>query len=562
MNSKQSVLDLVLISYKKGIRHVVFSSGSRNAPLIIAFNEHKGFTTYSIHDERSAGFFALGIAQQLSETVVLVCTSGSATLNYSPAIAEAYYQRIPLLVITADRPLEWIDQGEGQTMRQHNIYANFIKKSFEIFQETLHPDELWYNSRMFNEAINLCKIPPFGPVHINIPLREPLYNSDYVFHNDQSPIVDNITPLLKLREIDFQNLAHAWSSRSRKMIVTGILHKDEELKGLIRKLADDPSVIVLTETTSNISDPQFINNIDRFIMSISEIDEESFRPDILLTFGSNIVSKKIKALLRKWHPQHWDVDESDTFIDTYKSLTKHIKCELKSFIQGLLYYKSNVDSVYRNNFEKREISIVQKHDEFIYGSAWSDLKAYAVIFEALPKNTNVHMANSAAVRYAQLMTSRQDTLYNSNRGVAGIDGCTSTAAGAAVVNGMLTVLFTGDVAFLYDSNALWNNYLSENLRIIVFNNQGGNIFRYLNGPSGTNQLEEFFEAHHNFSSEHIALNFNVNYYKVNDEEMLKAILPDFFKIHKNNRPALMEIFTPRTENMEILKSYFANLIHS
>ncbi len=157
---KQSVLDLVLIAYQKGIRHVVFSSGSRNAPLIIAFNEHSGFKTYSIHDERSAGFFALGIAQQLGEAVALVCTSGSATLNYSPAIAEAYYQRIPLLVITADRPLEWIDQGEGQTMKQHKIYANFIKESFEIFQETRHPDELWYNTRMFNEAINLCKIAP------------------------------------------------------------------------------------------------------------------------------------------------------------------------------------------------------------------------------------------------------------------------------------------------------------------------------------------------------------------------------------------------------------------
>lgn len=557
---KQSVLDLVLIAYQKGIRHVVFSSGSRNAPLIIAFNEHSGFKTYSIHDERSAGFFALGIAQQLGEAVALVCTSGSATLNYSPAIAEAYYQRIPLLVITADRPLEWIDQGEGQTMKQHKIYANFIKESYEIFQETTHPDELWYNTRMFNEAINLCKIAPYGPVHVNLPLREPLYQKNYNFHENQVKIIENISPRPSISDHDAEILANIWNQSKRKMILTGVMPSNPELKSLLKKLAEDPSVVILTETTSNIFDESFINNIDRFIMSISKEEENHYKPDILLTIGSHVVSKKIKSLLRKWNPiEHWDVDESDKITDTYKSLTKHIKSDVKSFIIKLTSKRKISESDYAEIYRQKETFVKKRHEKYLSDAEWSDLKAYKIICEKLPEKLNVHMANSTAVRYVQLMQSHEDIVYNSNRGVAGIDGCTSTAAGAALINDKLTVLFTGDVAFLYDSNALWNKYLSKKFRIIVFNNEGGNIFRYIPGPSDTEQLEDFFESHHTYKAEFIAKAFNVNYYSAQNENELKEKLSDFFTIQENNRPALLEIFTPRLKNMEILKSYFQNL---
>jgi 2-succinyl-5-enolpyruvyl-6-hydroxy-3-cyclohexene-1-carboxylate synthase len=560
MNTKQSVSDLVNLAHIKGIRHIVFSSGSRNAPLIIAFNEHGGFRTYSIHDERSAGFFALGMAQQLGETVALVCTSGSATLNYSPAIAEAYYQRIPLLVITADRPLEWIDQGEGQTMKQHKIYANFIKESYEIFQETTHEDELWYNTRMFNEAINLCKIAPYGPVHVNLPLREPLYQKNYNFHGNQVKIIENISPRPSISDQDAEILANIWNQSKRKIILTGVMPSDPELKSLLKKLAEDPSVIILTETTSNIFNESFINNIDRFIMSISKEEENHYKPDILLTIGSHVVSKKIKSLLRKWNPiEHWDVDESDKITDTYKSLTKHIKSDVKSFIIKLTDKRKISESDYAEIYRQKETFVQKRHEKYLFNAEWSDLKAYEIICEKLPENLNVHMANSTAVRYVQLMQSREDIVYNSNRGVAGIDGCTSTASGAALINDKLTVLFTGDVAFLYDSNALWNKYLSKKFRIIVFNNEGGNIFRYIPGPSETEQLEDFFESHHTYKAEYIAKAFNVNYYSAQNENELKEKLSEFFTIQENNRPALLEIFTPRLKNMEILKSYFQNL---
>lgn len=558
MSTKQSVFDLVRIAYDKGIRRVVFSSGSRNAPLIIAFNEHGGFETYSIHDERSAAFFALGMAQQTMETVAIVCTSGSAALNFAPAIAEAYYQRIPMLVITADRPLEWIDQGEGQTMRQRNIYANFIKSSFEIFQETTHYDELWYNARMFNEAVNLTRVAPLGPVHINIPLREPLYEKNYKnTYGGEVKTIDLIAPLPVLEDDIIDGLAEIWNAGSKKMILTGILPKDKELKQIIKQLADDPSVVVMTETTSNIANNMFINNIDRFIMSLTKEEEALFKPGLLLTLGSNIVSKKIKRLMRTWKPkEHWDVDESDKVIDTYQSLTKHIKSQLKAFLRALDERKKIKASRFKDTYMQRERIIKQKHHRFIENAVWSDLKAYAIVNDNLPENINLQMANSTAVRYTQLMPVHSSILYNSNRGVAGIDGCTSTAAGAAVANNKMTVLLTGDVAFLYDSNALWNRYLSPQFRIVIFNNEGGNIFRYIPGPDTTGQLEEFFEAHHNINAKYLAKTFDINYYTADNEKKLVETLPGFFAPQPNHRPAILEIFTPRKENMKVLKEYF------
>ncbi len=561
MKSKQSVIDLVNISHKKGIRHVVFSSGSRNATIVIAFNEHGGFQTYSIHDERSAAFFALGIAQQTRETVAIACTSGSAVLNYAPAIAEAYYQKIPLLVITADRPLEWIDQGEGQTMKQHKIYQNFIKDSFEIFQETDHPDELWFNSRMFNEAINLTQMAPKGPVHINLPLREPLYFTDIDFKSSTPKIIEQMEPQPKLSDKTLDDLSKTWNSSKKKLIITGILNQDAELKLALEHLADDESVVVFTETTSNIYSEKFINNIDRFIMSIGKDEEEQFMPEILMTLGSNIVSKKVKKLLRKWKPtEHWDVNESSKVIDTYKSLTKNIKSDIKSFITELNNRKIAQKSTFKSNFFEREDKVKSKHLKFIENTEWCDLKAYSIIYQQLPQNINLQMANSTAVRYAQLMQPRKDIHFNANRGVAGIDGCTSTAVGAGVVNGKLTVLLTGDVAFLYDSNALWNKYLPTSIRIIVFNNFGGNIFRFIPGPSKTKQLEEFFEAHHSTKAENISKAFDVNYYSANNANDLRKVLNQFFENQNNNRPALLELFTPREKNMEILKNYFNNLL--
>jgi 2-succinyl-5-enolpyruvyl-6-hydroxy-3-cyclohexene-1-carboxylate synthase len=558
VNTKQSVLDLVNVCYEKDVRKVVFSPGSRNAPLIIAFNEHGGFETFSIPDERVAAFFALGMAQQTDETVALVSTSGSAALNYAPALAEAYYQRIPMLAITADRPPEWIDQGNGQTMRQRNLFKNYIKNSFEINLETTHEDELWYNVRIFNEAINETQIEPKGPVHINFPLREPLYDFEIDFEpKEHFKIIDQFSPPPELSSELLSELAEIWNKSRKKLILCGITKKSQHLNHLLSSLSNDPSIVVLTETTSNLSDPGFIEQIDRVIFSMKTEDFDTYQPDLLLTFGTNIVSKKIKFLLRKWQiNEHWHIDETDIVIDTFKSLTKHLRCDLVHFFSAMLQKNNPASSDYRKFWQLRNERLKKVHASFKQNTQWSDFKAYSICLDRIPMNTQLQMANSAAVRYVQLMEQRPDLSYYCNRGVAGIDGCTSTATGAAFTYKDFTVLVTGDIAFLYDSNALWHSYISEKLRIIVFNNEGGNIFRIIPGPSSTNQLETFFEAHHNTQARYLAKAYGLNYFSAANEDELNEQLDQFYGEMKNKQAAILEIFTPRKINDQILKAYF------
>lgn len=562
VDTKQSIIDLVSLCYSKGIRKVVFSPGSRNAPMIIAFNEHGGFQCFSIPDERVSAFFALGLAQQSEETVAIVSTSGSAALNFAPAVAEAYYQRISLLVITADRPPEWIDQGNGQTMRQRNLYANYIKESYEVSHETIHSDELWYNVRIFNEAINESRIEPKGPTHINFPLREPLYDFKMDFKSAENvKIIDQYSPPPELSDRLLDKLALKWNQSNKKLILCGISKKSDQLNELLSSFSRDESVIILTETTSNLNNPEFIEQIDRMLFSIEEKDYATYQPDLLLTFGTNIISKKIKTLFRKWKiKEHWHIDETDVVIDTFKSLTKHLRCDLVHFFDQINQRRTNVVSSYKSEWTKRNELLKTKHDEILANSSWSDLKAYYICLKNIPSRSYLQMANSASVRYVQLMENRKDITYHSNRGVAGIDGCTSTAVGAAWVNSKeLTVLVTGDIAFFYDSNALWMPYLSSKFRIILFNNEGGNIFRIIPGPDRTSQLEQYFESHHNTKAKYLAKSFGIVHYEANNEEELNAVLKKFFSPQENNRPALLELHTPRKDNDKILKRYFEHL---
>jgi 2-succinyl-5-enolpyruvyl-6-hydroxy-3-cyclohexene-1-carboxylate synthase len=561
VKNKQTVLDLVMVCHAKGIRKVVFSPGSRNAPLIIAFNEFKEFETFSIPDERVAAFFALGMAQQSGETVAIISTSGSAALNYAPALAEAYYQRIPLLVITADRPPEWIDQGNGQTMRQRNLYQNFIKSSYEISHETNHDDELWFNIRIYNEAINNTKIEPKGPVHINFPLREPLYDIKIDFEKRAHiKIIDQHSPPPELSDGLLETLAEEWNRSRKKLILCGITQKSDALNEVLSKLAQDPSIVVMTESTSNLYDPAFIEQIDRVLFAMKEEDFASYQPELLITLGTNIISKKIKFLFRKWNiREHWHIDETDIVIDTFKSLTKHLRSDLVHFFKSMDKKNVALSSDFSQVWRQRNERLLERHESFIQQAPWSDFLAYAICLQHLPENSKVQMANSAGVRYVQLMEKRADISYYSNRGVAGIDGCSSTAVGAAWVNDTPTVLLTGDIAFLYDSNAFWQPYLKGNLRIIIFNNEGGNIFRIIPGPSSTQQLETFFEAHHRTKARHLAKAYDLNYLTADNEKDLRKLLPDFFSLNRNDRPSLLEIFTPRELNDKILKDYFKRL---
>ena len=557
MKNKQLHLLAAVLS-AKGVKQVVTSPGSRNAPAIVVLNRFPGMQLHSIADERSAGFYALGIAQQLQKPVAVLCTSGSAALNYAPAIAEAYYQKIPLIVITADRPEMWIDQGDGQTIRQRNVFAGYIRKSYHLPAEINHADQKRYFARLVAEAADRAIFPAKGPVHINLPLAEPLYDIEWT-EEEALPVPPRVLPATSsLGKSALEELAELWNQSTGKIIIAGQMTPDAEVVHLMSRFADDPSVVILSETTSNLPGINSIACIDRTIEGIKEEEFDILRPQILLSVGGAVVSKKIKALLRNIRPaNHWHVsdDPEEFHMDTYGALTLTIPVETKTFLRQLLDVRVFKESGFRGLWSAKSKNRQLLHEKYLAEAPYSDLLVFKQIFEVLPADFQLHLGNSTPVRYAQLFDEASKFTTWSNRGTSGIDGSVSTAAGAAAASNVPVVLITGDIGFLYDSNALWNSGLSYNLRIILINNGGGNIFRVIPGPDRYEELEHFIETRHQHTAEGIAKTFGLNYSTATSADELKQALNHLFG-KQHQKAAILEIFTPNKQSAEVLKDYF------
>lgn len=560
LSNKVAVRDLIEVCSIKGIKHVVIAPGSRNAPLTISFNRHPNFTCHSIVDERCAAFFAMGLAQQLNEPVAICCTSGTAGLNFAPAIAEAFYQKIPLLILTADRPPEWVNQMDGQTIQQSGIFDNYCKKSFDFPVDTDHNDDRWFAQRIVSEAIESTLYPEAGPVHINLPFREPLYEmADY--ENEPTPKVFETTKTqLELPIDEIKKLQENWSSHQKILIVTGLLQPNEELNSVLDQIGLLNNVAILTETTSNIFGENFNRSIDRLIVSIENEAPIEFQPDLLITIGGPVVSKKVKAFLRSNPPnQHWHINASNDYVDTFQGLTKIIPLAPEKIL-GHFTELSHSAADYRQKWLEKDQKLQTVFNNFLSQIEFCDLKAFEGILEHIPSKTSVQLANSTAVRYSNLfdIPSNKELKCFSNRGTSGIDGTISTAVGAAKAKDELTTVISGDLSFFYDSNALWITPFPQNLKIIVINNKGGSIFRIIDGPSQLEELEPFFEVKHNLNAENIAKTFGIDYYFSDEETSLKENLYLVYN-EKIERASLIEISTNNELNPDILKRYFKHL---
>ncbi len=562
------------------IGHIVISPGSRNAPLTIGFTNDPFFKCYSIVDERSAAFFALGIAQQVQHPVALVCTSGSALLNYYPAIAEAFYSDIPLVILSADRPKNLIGIGDGQTINQNEVFANHILYSanlkldikdayklpddedLPIFKSIedklerflgLQQDIQTYNETELNTAI-FKSIHKSGPVHINVPFDEPLYDMVDTLNVKIKPLKVDTKPK-RPDDFEIKQCFDEWNEATKKMILVGVNNPNTIRPKWLDELANDDSVIVFTETTSNVHHDEFFPSIDKIIASLDDEGFKKLQPDILLTFGGLIISKKIKAFLRKYQPkQHWHIGENDAN-DTFFCLQKHIKTTPNTFFHLFLpkithYVKSN----YKPYWDTVKQYRLKKHHDYIKQSPFSDLKVFDLVLKSLPDSSVVHLSNSSTVRYAQLFDLNKTLQVFCNRGTSGIDGSTSTAIGCATVNNKPTTFVSGDLSFFYDSNALWNQYIPNTFRIIVINNQGGGIFRILPGHKNTENFDVFFETKHEMTAKQLCKMYHFEYASTSEEKQLKLKLKTFYS--ESERPKLLEIFTPRTINDEVLLNYF------
>ena len=574
---------LILSCLKFDFFDVVISPGSRNVPLAIGFASNKKFKCYSVVDERSAAFFALGLSQKSKKPTILICTSGSALLNYYPAVAEAYYSEIPLIILSADRPEYKINIGDGQTINQLNVFEKNILYSNRLKQDCSHATEDIIKSnlqKIVNDKADYSKIEKLQksiqknneeiieiafnlsinkmqPVHLNVPMEEPLYE-----FNDSPSISVKVKkkPEKKLSLTDLENFYKEINKASKIMILIGVSDGNILSKKSIQKINSCSSIIVMKEHTSNVFNESFISNIDRLIgpielQSNSDSLFDELSPEIVISLGGMIVSKKIKSFLRNYKPRkHFHIGNNISK-DSFYLGVEHIKTTANKFFENIDLNKS--DSKYFDKWNRLDSSKLDLHNRYMKVINFSDLKVFEILTNWIPKKYNIQVANSTPIRYFQLFDLKNKNMMFANRGTSGIDGSTSTAIGSSVQNDSPVLLVTGDLSFFYDVNALWNNHIPKNFRIIIINNSGGGIFKILPGFKENNLFSEFIETQHNLSARLIAKMFKFNYTRVSTKFGLNLYLRTFFKNSK--KPKILEIKTSSAKSTKILKDYFRYL---
>lgn len=526
---------------------------------------HPDIKTLSISDERSAGFIGMGMAQVTGETVALVCTSGTAAYNFAPAIAEAYFQEIPMIILTADRPAEWIHQYDGQTIYQREIYGKHVKKSFELPADYTNSDAVWQIERVMNEAINLTQVHPKGPVHVNVPIREPFYPTpeEVISFDRNVRIIQNTEIEKKLSNqfwIDFKEI---WQNSENKLIVVG--HRQiSELNEILTKFSDELCVPVVADIISNVNtiDPILA---DVFLSSKKESFKQKLKPDLLITCGKSVISKNLKIFVRNNRPTyHFHIQENPDLIDPFQTLTHKVEVSPEYFFgqlfedldfQNFKEGDEEVDNDYFEFWNNASVVAKQKLNSFLNNSDYCEFKVIRNVIDKLPENSIFHLANSMVVRYSNLigLEKGKNIEIFANRGTSGIDGSLSSAVGCALKTDKIVTCLIGDMSFFYDRNAFWNSYLPDNLRVILINNHGGNIFRIIDGPNKQPEVGEYFETKQNSTAEYFCKENDVEYVKASDETSLENALNMLHQ--KFSRPVVIEVEVDGSRNADVFAAY-------
>lgn len=561
----QPIFNIAEILFQQGVRNAVLSPGSRNAPLIMALARHPHITCYSIPDERAAAFIALGMSRMVGQPVVLACTSGSAAYNYAPAVAEAFFQQIPLIVLTADRPPEWIGQQDGQTIWQNDIYGKHVKKSYVLQADLGHKDAQWHVHRTTSDAVITATSYPAGPVHINIPFREPFYpdQEEEMYYESDLPIPLTMEAGPTLSDIQLMELVGIWQSHPHRLILGGQQTTDKELLEKLSAFSNARKIPVVGDIISNLHSLENAVQLADLYAVQEKTDIYSYlTPDILVTFGLSVVSKNIKLLFRDRPPkQHWHIQPYGPVADPFKSITRILRCTPAEFFEKMNSIELDSDfnvqkqENYKHLWSMEERKTRRTLDHFFQEQPLGEFELVYETLKALPEGVVLHLANSMAVRYANWCGINPGSAIEvvANRGTCGIDGCSSTAVGAALVSDTLHILITGDVAFFYDRNAFWHNYPLDNLRILLLNNHGGGIFRMISGPGQLPELEEFFETKQSLTAKLLAEEFSMEYIFCDKKSKVSHFVQDF--LQNDKRPKILEVESSSISNQEILREF-------
>lgn len=535
--------------YAHGLRYAVISPGSRNAPLIMAFARFKKIQCISVPDERTAGFIALGITKQLQQPAAVICTSGTAVLNLYPAIAEAYYMQIPLIAITADRPKEMIDRWDGQTIRQFAVFKPHIKLS------TQTPDDLQTDvvdtiqatcSTLYSAALEGVQ----GPVHLNVPLAEPLYaaaQSEFVYPSDFKSLESTeALSQFKLPEFNFTNT-------TKVMVLMGAELPENTISSL-NTISQQQSAVVIGDIISNKQQYQNVTSWEGVLLNTAPENLPELVPDLLITTGKMVLNKTVKQLFRKHAPKtHWHITANGFSADSFFTNPQVIQAKNSEFFGQLAPLLPTGTSAYFEKFRDGEIHHNKMADAVIRQN-FNEFAVVQEVLQQLPEGIVLHLANSMSIRYAAYLSRfvKPDWELHSNRGVSGIDGCTSTAIGAAIADSRQHVLITGDIAFFYDINALWQTVLPKNFKILLLNNNSGGIFQNIDGPAGLAELNPFLSTPHNLNAALMAKHFNLHYTSVTESSTLQNTIPDWLN---SNQTGLLEIITDPAVNAAIFKQF-------
>ena len=552
---------IVSLLEKHGVKRAIVSPGSRNAPLLIALSRSKSIVSDVVVDERSAGFIALGYATVSEEPVALVCTSGSALLNYGPAIAEAFYRKTPLIVISADRPKEWIGQDDSQTIVQYNALSNYVKKSYDL-PSGQGDNDIWYANRVVNDALLTAINGKNGPVHVNVQLAEPLgamiddsIDADNAIFNRH---IQMVKPFPQLAPLQSKQLAECIASHKKVMIVVGFMPPNKELNTALNTLSNLPNIVVLTETIANISGNRIIGNVDAALSSIKDDDTLEMVPDVVISTGGALVSRHIKQFIRNHKvKEHWHVGEVEDTVDCFMQLTLRVEISPEVFFSQLAssLLQFNTESDYAQKWETIRNRAVSLTSSYAAKSTWSDFKAFATFIPLIPQRWNVQYSNGTAIRYAQIFGNHKYHRCDCNRGVSGIDGCTSTAIGAALAyKPETTLLVTGDMSFKYDISALLSTQIGPHFKIIVINNNGGGIFRFIASTSNLDIREKMFCCPAETSYEELFKAHGFAFFEANDEEELRSSFEKFAS--ETSLPSALVVNTDGELSAQILKDYF------
>lgn len=529
-SDKENVNILTALLVAHGVKNVVVCPGSRNGALVHNFNECPDIECHPVTDERSAGFFALGLRQATGRPVAVCVTSGSALLNTLPAAAEAAYQSRGIIVISADRPSAWIGQLDGQTIPQQGALGSFVSVSVNAVEP--HDEaSRWQCNRDINEALLEAERPESPSVHINVPITEPLFNFT----------VEALPQERAVRRMSVEAVTELVMAAKRPMLVTGQLPE-----GAI----DLYSISVLSNAMAVLAEPVTVPSrlTDQMLYIVGGKHKE-FVPDCVVYVGGNTVSKRMRHFLRE------DCGDSLQIYVSPDGKLRDISCHTDVVVEAMPAVV--VETLSRNlpqgsPFSAKWLDLRTKVEarHLLFQAGYSEMLAVRMFEDSVKKNDTVHYANSMSVRLGTLFARHY---IHCNRGINGIEGSLSTAAGASLAKARVYCVI-GDLSFFYDQNALWQTQLGGNFRILLLNNGQGGIFRSLPGLYESPAAGPLIAGKHNLNAEGVCSQFGVKYLHASDEKELEVAMRIFTTVD-SDRPVLLEVTTDAVQDQKIYSDY-------